>query len=63
MFLELFFIIVDVSCPLCRHFNMFVLLRHSGASDLWSECAIIFVLIAETLSHLFDSTLSLLIPL
>ncbi len=63
MFLELFFIIIGVSCPLCRCLNMFVLLRNPWASNLRSECAIIFVLVAETLSHLFNPTLSLFVPL
>jgi len=63
MFLELFFIIICVSCPLCRCLNMFVLLRNPRASNLRSECAIIFVLVAETLSHLFNPTLSLFVPL
>jgi hypothetical protein len=63
MFLKLFFIIVDISCSLCCRFNMLVLLRHSWTGNLRCECAIIFVLVAETLSHLFYSTLSLFVPL
>jgi hypothetical protein len=38
-------------------------LRYSGAGNLRSKSAIIFVLIAETLSHLFNSTFSLFVPL
>lgn len=63
MFLKLFFIIINVSCSRSRTFDMFVLLRYSGAGNLWSKSAIIFVLIAETLSHLFNSTFSLFVPL
>ena len=62
MFLELFFIIVSVSRSLCC-FNMFELLGHSGAANLRTKRAIIFFLVAETLPHLFDPTLSLFVPL
>lgn len=60
MLLKLLFIVINVISSACvLDINGLV----SRTGDMRSEGAIVFVLVAQTFPHLFDSTFSLFIPL